>query len=339
LLDNIAEMGNLGFPISLDGYGRVKSLPKPLKRLLDNPRLARHFTFSSRGISCRYYDAPDLEIGTKKYAFFGQRISPIVLGSLRDLSFYAVRGIPEEFQRDPEAKAIDMYYLEKYLWVPTRSGKTVFVCDDHTHAAFGMALAHKAGILKDKSILMHIDEHEDNCSFPFRSVSNPWRSLGAMALFCWKDLEVSEFISLVAEYKSPIIDHNGVYFVLPFYNGRAINRYTNYFNSGNPIIARQFDGYSLSLERVAEIIDLKKGEGKTVVCDIDLDFFWRYYSADGKIVEVSGFSLEDSIVKMIEAAKKSDFITVATSPNYLLVPNQIEVTRYLLNRIVQALDR
>ncbi len=326
-------------------FNKSAQLPQIFEGTNADPQLKglmRHFLLTPKGIACRYYDLPDLKIGfeSKKYVYPGQRISPIVLGALEDLSFYSVWGPPGKDRDEPGPAGVEMFFLEKYLLIPTRSGKLVFVCDDHTHAAFAWALARETGIINDRATLIHIDEHLDNdrVEVPYIVPPGDIPFLEHIAKSVWETLEICNFIFFAAQPEADIIDNDSIYYVKPTFNNRRINRYTNYWDAGNPADKALLNGTKLSLELVGEIL-LTKKTGKSIICDIDLDFFERYYGKDGNLRKVNDFSLDDSLAMIVKAAKQSDFITVATSPSHLLVPNQMDVTHYLLRRIVSALDQ
>jgi hypothetical protein len=310
-----------------------------LGRLLGEPRarqLLAHFQEGPKGLTCKYYDQPHL-IGPKKYVHAGQRISPIVLGTLEDLAFYDVEGIPEEYKK--EGRSLIMSFLEKYLLIPTRTGKFSFVCDDHTHAAFAWALALEAGLIGEKAALIRIDLHEDCDPLLLPYPRSARLTLSELAEYCWGRLEISNFTALLADdFELPsgrVIDHRHIHYVLPWLSGTGVLKHTGYFDSENPITAVQVDGIRTSLEKVPEVIAGLRQEGKSVICDTDLDFFFGFYQPDYR----PAFSREETLQRVIEAAHLSDFVTLATSPNYFLAPDQRTETKFLLTRIVEALDR
>jgi len=320
-------------------YKTLASSQAILGRLLGEPRarqLLAHFQEGPQGLTCKYYDQPHL-IGPKKYVHAGQRISPILLGSLADLAFYEVEGIPEEYKK--EGRRIVMPFLQTYLLIPTRSGKMVMIIDDHTHAAFGWALAREARLTGEKAAIIRLDLHEDCDPLQPPYPRSARLTLEDIADYTWGQLEISNFTSLmVDEFETPagtVIDYRKIHYVLPHLSGKGVMKPTGYYESDNPQTSQQLDGLRTSLEKVPEVIAGLRQEGKSVICDTDLDFFFGFHRPDYR----PAFSREETLQRVIEAAHLSDFVTLATSPNYFLVPDQRTETKFLLTRIVEALDR
>ena len=88
--------------------------------------------------------------------------------------------------------------------------------------------------------------------------------------------------------------------------------------------------------RLEEALALIRKEGRPIIADLDLDFFYMFHTPNGP-EKVIGMPYEEALQRVIEVARQADFITIATSPNYLLVPDQEAETRRLLERIVNAL--
>ena len=150
--------------------------------------LLNHFTATDRGIACRYYDHSRV-IGNKELVQRGQRASPIILGSLSDLAFYDVNSIPLGSINNKKSA---LPFLSNYLLIPTRSGKLVFISDDHNHAAFAWGLANAAGLIKAGAVLIHIDQHQDNDPAPEHRRGTQM-DLPALADYTWGKIEISDF--------------------------------------------------------------------------------------------------------------------------------------------------
>ncbi len=300
----------------------------------------------------------------------GQRVSPIIVGEISDLAFYKVNGEPEELKDIPRTKLrrlfkrfngylnemeqfwtetvkksgtslIDMPFLKKYLLIPTRSGKIVFISDDHTHAAFAWALAQEARVIGKPAALVHIDEHEDNYPQlkPFTRTALPF--LKDVACHVWTDLEISNFIdfainTLRDEAEGRIVDPGQVYFVLTRKIGRREIWQSSFYDSDSPSRSMLVDGTFVSLERVDEALAGIRKVGRPVIADIDLDFFYCFYTPDGPR-KAGDFLFEEALQRVIEVARQADLITIATSPGYFLVNDQEVETRRLLERIIGAL--
>ncbi|OGC03305.1 hypothetical protein A2276_00065 [candidate division WOR-1 bacterium RIFOXYA12_FULL_43_27] len=292
-------------------------------------KLLRHFSPSCSGISCTYYNNIRAVGFGRKHVFPEQRVSPIVIGHHQDLSFYQVRGKPENADSE-----ISMPYLKEYLLIPTKTGKLVFVSDDHTHAAFAWALAKETGIIGENAVLIHIDSHPDHdpCRASSRGLKGFPLSLKEIASITWEEVEICNFIDF-GQRIGAIDPHALFYFIHPFFNGRGIETKKFYSDSDNNYTSSCLDLTELSLEKYREAIDKSRREGKPVVLDLDLDFFCPHYNHP----EDPKYNKEADIERIIEIARQADFITIATSPSYFLVPNQQQETRHLIQRIVSSL--
>ncbi|NQU17701.1 MAG: UPF0489 family protein [Candidatus Saganbacteria bacterium] len=288
--------------------------------------LLQHFRQSEKGLSCKYYENIKW-IGYKKLSFTGQRVSPIVIGSLDDLSFYTVNATPEG-----EKRAFPMQYLNEYLLIPTRSGKLVFVSDDHTHAAFAWAMAKESGIFGENAALIHVDNHEDNDAscIEYTNLDGSRLSLEQIAQRTWEHLEICNFIHFGQQIEA--IERWALFYhIHPYFTGKGTEEKKYYSDSENVHTAMKVDLINFSLERYQEIIDKARAEAKPVILNFDIDFFCPHYLPNPK------YNLEADLLKIIEIAKQADFITIATSPSYFLVPNQAQETRHILQRVLGAL--
>jgi len=303
-------------------------------------KLLSHFKRTKNGLSCIYYDGKQQVNPSGK----GQKASPIVIGSLKDLSFYDILERPCDPYRQIR---VTMSYLEKYLLIPTKSGKLVFVSDDHNHAVFAWALAQDAGIVREPS-LIHIDGHPD---YPVDDPKGSYYkgehrpiTISGVAELVREKMSINYIVLDAMKLEMPsgrVVDPHGIFFVDPSNTGQGVQCATNRL--------KPFDGScdltEISLELADSVIDKAKAAGRSVICDIDLD----YFLPDFKPYTVCGLRCEETIDWVAGIARRSDFVTIATSPNYLAIPkednqrvkedNQRVVVRELLTRIIREMDR
>lgn len=386
----------------------TEGLQEMLAKKIGGPkavRLMNQFRQTERGWACVPYEEIPRNIRpSKKFHMLGQKLSPILLSSLDEgLRFSPVVGRPEGTTKDRK-----LPFLENYLLIPTRSGKMVFISDDHNHAAFAWSLAVATGLISHGATLLHVDSHLDNglCGelllpganrgeveaifgqdqgwqqlflqtkySPFRF--HPWLArqadqiitdpvklaqfrelvrrqeteLGApwlnfVARYIWQNITIAGFIAFAAnEEMGKVIGENQAHFILPEGNSKKLYYGTDFYDIDRPSID-SFDGVMLSLERAQEAIDKARAAGRSVIVDIDLDFFNPYYPecpAESALSRSRAridpvFSFEEAIRRVIEVARQADFITIATSPNYFLVNGSQRETRKLLRAIVSALN-
>ncbi len=188
--------------------------------------------------------------------------------------------------------------------------------------------------------MVHIDQHQDNDP-ALDCPRGATMSLPALADYTRDRLEISDFIDAASRIRigaEAIIDHYKVNYVMPGHNYKGYSILTAYYDSENPGIARRFDGRIISLERVGEVLAAARAENRPIICDIDLDYFAPLYGANSGRGERAGYYLEDALQRVIGIAGGSDFVTIATSPNYFLVPDIRTETVRLLSRIVRGLD-
>ncbi len=290
-----------------------------------------------------------------------QRIVPLALGGLKDLSFYEIAGgFPEKgwARKKTDPKAVALPYLEKYLLIPTRSGKLVMVVDDHNHTAFGTVLAHRCGITKPGAFIINVDEHEDSAPDPTPYAFNNRTPLEGIAFHTWTRMMVNSHFSFLGNRGSGSLLSEGwgefhLAFVNAANNGKGLFEDTN---NGNCEGCRSIliDGATVSLERLQEVVDEVKNAGASIVFNLDLDYFSDFYSLNGRD-KVLGFSFDETMSRLVAIARQCDFIAVATSPNWFAIesrsgipanfgdgfvnaPTQQEL-RYLLSRFIGGLNR
>jgi hypothetical protein len=319
----IADNENIE-PFIIDA-GQARSLLETIIGKEKTGEMLAFFHATSNGLSCRYYN--NLKRVNPYRGADAQRESPIVFGTLSSLAFYEATGYP----REPfKQHSVSMFFLDKYLLIPTRSGKLVFVCDDHKHALFAWMLAQRSRIVNNPA-LIHIDQHYD---YQPGSVTEKriQLTLKGAAKFVQEKMRINNFVSAALSLDiagGHVIDPHGVFFVTSENTGCGIYRPVT-FGPRNGI----FEMKDVSLELAGEALDKTRRSGGSVICDIDLDFFLPFINNTKK----TGLSYEEVIQKVADIASHSDFITIATSPNYTATPDHREIVRYLLKRIIERLN-
>lgn len=351
--------------------------PPQRKIFAKYPRLAEHFSENRHTgrITCDAYDVAH-PFYMKKLSQVGQRRSPILLGELEDLEYYRLMGCPETFERlerdvyrgiGPEQtdwilklgwdslsdlektyywrvkeglKEIPLPFLRNYLLIARPSGKLVFISDDHSHAVFAWALAQEAGVIRPEAAVLHVDEHPDNDPHPTFKPSKG-RILNDIAAYSWGELGISNFLNFAAEADvSPLgilLDPSHISFIRACFHRKDLYNMTSFWNSDNPIRAVELDYRKVSLELGSRAMQAARAEDRSVIADIDLDFFLPHYDVKGPRLEVNGMNFEEALSRVTTLAQQADFVNIATSPNYLLVENAEAETRTLLERIVNSL--
>jgi len=336
------------------------------------PRLAEHFNenpYTGR-VTCTAYDQAHPFI-MKTFTHVAQRRSPILLGELSDLEYYRVLGCPEtldHLRRDvargvgPEnsdwilqlgwdslspleqtyyfrvkegLREISMPFLRSYLLIARPSGKLAFISDDHTHAAFAWALAQEAEVIKPEAAVLHVDEHPDNCPHPNSFKTSGRNIIDDIAAYSWGELGIATFLSFAAETK--LLDPLQVNFIRANFNRRDIYELTAFWESDNPARALELDHRRVSLELGQRAIDEAREKGRSVIMDLDLDFFLPHYDIEGPRLKVNQVSFAEALSMVIALAQQADLVNIATSPNYFLVERAEAETSALLERIVNSL--
>jgi len=309
---------------------KLSSQPLVLQGLMDRFEL-KNGIFTSKDYNGR---RPFLD-NDRIFCFDGMRSSPLIIGSLKDLAYYTVWDAKVMGSKAPLLRFGDLSYLEKYLLIPTKSGKMVFLSDQHTHALYGLALAKKLGITNGFSALFHIDEHIDN-EFPNRTHSRPnLDDLARVAILCQEKLEITNFLSpgQTFDRNNPLL-FNDTYYVLTGYSNKGIE--TTFISEPSGGLG----GMKLSIEKALEYINACKEVGLKIIIDIDLDYFAAYFgeSSDKKLTKESikkQMSYEQNLQFVLAITKKADFITIATSPDFF--KSQKTHAREILERIINNL--
>jgi len=351
---------------------KTSALTAPQRKIFAKyPRLAEHFSENPHTgrVTCTAYDQAHPFI-MKTFTHVAQRRSPILLGELKDLEYYRVLGCPEtldHLQRDvargvgPDSnvyvlqmiwdslsplertyydrvkeglREISMPFLRSYLLIARPSGKLVFISDDHNHAAFAWALAQEAGVIKPEAAVLHVDEHPDNSPHPAFKPSGRG-IINDIAAYSWGELGIATFLSFAAEEK--LLDPLHINFIRANFNRKDLYERTAFWDSDNPARALELDYRRVSLELGQRAVDESRQKERSVIMDLDLDFFLPYYDFEGPRLNVNHVSFEEALTSVITLAKQADFVNIATSPNYLLVENAETETTALLERIVNSL--
>jgi hypothetical protein len=263
-------------------------------------------------------------------------LSPLIIGTVQDLAYYPVSGAihPEFKSTGPQT----FEYLKRYLLIPTKSGRLVFISDAHQHAYFAWQLAKAINLVSNPCALVHIDSHKDNF-FPIKhnsrwpkGVPRPksyrhW-SLQDHARIAQEWLDAHDFLS----FDERLV--RSVAYVLPDHAGDD----TDLSFPGREMRTR--GGQLLSMENAKKYISEQRAAGYDILADIDLDYFMPYFPGSYLIDESTATSpspmpLEGNLRLVIEAARQADFITLATSPDWFL-PQQT-IVKDLIRKIVAEL--
>lgn len=297
-------------------------------------RLLTHFSFQDGRFVSQHYPGghrtDQLPGNPRKYFYEGQKASPLIIGSLADLSFYPVENV---IHPDYETEPRTLLFMEKYLLIPTKMGKLIFVSDAHTHALFGWFLAKEIGLIDKNSALFHIDEHRDDQSpaiYISREVPRG-KKLEDIAVLCQRHLDICDFIYLGESSGHDDGVFRDVALVLSDFNGGNVDWFRRYDN-GRYLSARR-----LSIELVKKAIATAQTNRQKVIVDLDLDYFAHYFEPGTSVKPetTAAISFEDNFRQVVEVARQANFITVATSPDWFF--GQEEHVRPLLTRLVEAL--
>ncbi|MFA4967794.1 MAG: hypothetical protein WC624_06235 [Candidatus Margulisiibacteriota bacterium] len=308
-------------------------------RLLDN------FIMDGERLVDVNYQEPITLRGEVAFTFDGQKIPPILLVRPEELKkrlgFYGV-DIPvscsERYMRkyeESEAAFISsmqsslrltLNYLENYLLVIKPNGKMIFISDDHTHTAYALALAKHLGIFDGDGALFVYDEHRDNFINPDIKVGINAAAPASVANVCRGQLEIDSFLAFTCA--AHILEAGKINYVLTEHLNRTAapeyQPYKSHLREGRYCLLKQ------SLEEIRRI----KQQGGQVASSIDLDFL--AFLHDPFFPEEEGEALKnvaekDVLSVLAQAARESDFVTIATSPEFLNVPQST------IRRLVQYL--
>jgi hypothetical protein len=351
---------------------KTSALTSPQRKMYAKyPRLAEHFSENPHTgrVTCQAYDQAHPFI-MKTFTHVSQRKSPILLGELQDLEYYRVLGCPEtldHLQRDvargvgPDSsvyvlqmiwdsfsplertyydrvkeglREIPMPFLRNYLLIAHPSGKLVFISDDHNHAAFAWALAQEAGVIKPEAAVLHVDEHPDNSPHPaFKPSGRDF--IDDIAAYSWGELGIATFLSFAAEEK--LLDPLHINFIRANFNRLDRFERTAFWDSDNPARVLELDYRRVSLELGQRAIDEARQKERSVIMDLDLDFFLPFYDIQGPRLRVNEMNFEEALFRVATLARQADLVNIATSPNYFLVEKAESETKTLLERIVNSL--
>lgn len=293
------------------------------------------------------YQEPITLHGRVKFTFPGQKIPQILVVSPEEvenhLAFYGI-DIPacysERYMRkheDSEAAFVTsmqsslrltLNYLENYLLVVKPNGKMIFISDDHTHTAYALALAKHLGIFDGDGSLFVYDEHRDNFINPDIRLGINAAAPAAAAKVCRSQLEIDSFLAFTCA--ANILKARNINYVLTEHlNKTAAPKY-------KPVKGHLPEGRHCLLKQSLEEIQRIKRTGGQAASSFDLDFLAFLHDPffpEEEAQALKDINEEDILPILGQAANESDFVTIATSPEYLNVPQSTvrRLIRYLID--------
>jgi len=241
-------------------------------------------------------------------------------------SFASFMGAAQGSARRP------LSFLNDFLLIVKPNGKMIFICDDHPHVAYALALARESGLIGGSINLFHVDEHLDNAinldlqrklGGP-RSVPPP---LSFIANCCKNELNIDQHLAFTAH--CGLVEAKNIHYVLtedlagPPKREKAQNKQRNRLTEGKRITPTQAPQLARQLGKV--------------VLDLDLDFFAYLYDPlfpTEKRSRLQQVSEQQSLGIVKKLAKEASIILIATSPDYFAVP--VEKIKGLIRSIVAA---
>ena len=157
--------------------------------------------------------------------------------------------------------------------------KKIFLFDNHNHAYYFWYLARKLKIIWDNNILFHIDEHAD-------TRDNDKHLLKPYSEDIEKVFEFTNYTLNVWDYITPAIEEGIIWEVIQIRSERSLRKY-------------------LEKKDLNTNLESKKWG---IILNLDLDFF----QPDLDFID---YDLKKRVI--LDIAKKSDIITVATSPFFI----------------------
>ena len=294
------------------------------------------------------YQEPISLNGNVKFTFPGQKIPPILVVRPEEveshLAFYGI-DIPacysERYMRKHEdsnaafissmqsSLRLTLNYLENYLLVVKPNGKMIFISDDHTHTAYALALAKHIGIFDGDAALNVYDEHKDNFINPDIRVGINAAAPASVAKVCRGQLEIDSFLAFTCA--ANILKARNINYVLTEHlNKNAAPKY-------KPVKNHLPEGrYCLLKQSIEEMRRIKQLGGK-VASSFDLDFLAFLHDPffpEEEAQALKDITEEGVLPLLAQAANASDLVTIATSPEYLNVPQS--TVRRLIQYLVAA---
>lgn len=163
--------------------------------------------------------------------------------------------------------------------------KTIYLVDNHNHVFYFWYLARKQGIIIDKTLLYHVDEHADT--------RDPWEYLlKPESQDLEKVFQYTNFFLNVGNYIIPAEKEGIIWDTIQIRSADALELY----NSG----------------------EFQKLETKNrkIILNLDLDFFEPE-------LDFIDYELKKQVI--LDIANKADLITVCTSPYFIDQQRAIEV--------------
>lgn len=310
-------------------------------------RLLAQFLVQNGRLIDRNYSEQVAASRQLKYTFPDQIVPPLVLTTPEEandlLTFYPVRISAEESERSWEHGMIskdhflimaqagpsrNLKYLDNFLLVLKPDGKMVFISDDHTHSAYAFALARHLGFIGKDTVLFQFDEHEDNvinAALHSRLARN--LNLEMVARCCKSGLEIHQFLAFACHIG--LLKKEDINYVLT----------ANLAGKMGPLPSdkrpRLKGGKYPSLKEAPEAVENARKAGKDILMSLDLDLLaYLHDPLFPPAKKVKGITEEQALTVLEQTAKEASFITIALSPDYFSVPENI--IRRIIGRIVAA---
>lgn len=311
--------------MTVDSYSQ-----NPKRPLIDEPELpntfAPFFVLGGEGLRVNTMYAKAAECTQKIDTFSSAitKIPPMIVACRAEdiaLSQERDRYVREYVSDDDVGMPIvlQQWYrgLESYYFFPNKDGVSLYVFDNHSHVLFAWQEAIEAGLLKCPLALIRIDAHTDLAPASQRVMLDSRESIRNDIISGDVDIENftepairSGMISEMYFYSgTPLVDLNNKTFLdkhsADDKNFQTILKYKERFFDITSDLLRE-------PQTLIEYIRRLKGDGKSVILDIDFDVFEERPS-DTENVKVAK---EHMRTILPEAALACDLVTCATSPLY-----------------------
>lgn len=167
-------------------------------------------------------------------------------------------------------------------------GKKIFLFDNHNHAYFFWYWARTQGVIRDNSLLYHIDEHADT--------RDPWKYLMKPDS---QDLEkvfkYTNFFLNVGNYIIPAEKEGLIGETIQIRSEEALKQYLE----NNPPVSEN---------ETSPLLRGRERSERSIILNLDLDFFQPE-------LDFIDFELKKQVV--LDIASRADIITVSTSPFFI----------------------
>ena len=329
-------------------------IPQYLRRALGQHvanKLLGYFTLKDGQYVDHNYSSLTNAYGTRAQKFPGQKNPPLILTSVKGLdellSFYPVRVEAFETeryrQRFSQSESIflaaaqsspwrQLNFLNNFPLVVKPNGKLVFICDDHPHVVYGLALARQLGLIDSAAQLFHVDEHLDNTvnSQLHKKMGGSLYAppaLPVIAGHCKTELRIDEHHAYAC--RCGLVQPGNIHYVLT-------KDLPGLRSEGTEPAGKKI--FLVERQRVVPSAapDLALQLGQTVL-DLDLDFF--VYLHDPLFLEeekalLKGWPEKKSLPIVKTLAQNAAVVLIAISPDYFGVPP--EKIKALILSIVAA---